>query len=209
MSGPAVKVPRFKPVGVGRNWSELQPLLRQVADASGKSRAQIDADGGLPDSYSSKALAPVPVGTTDNPSAKMIAKLLRGIGAVLVVAKATDALVQEADLGVKRREDRVHARLLDGKVYAAAKTKLARENGKKGGKARFAKMTKDEIATHQQTAAAVRWWKRRRARLAARAADTSRATTAPAREPSRCPPQSSGSAAPKGRARGPSLSTPA
>lgn len=158
MSSGQSRFPNFKPVGVARDYSELQPLLREIADTCGLSRNEIDRRGGLPDSYSSKALAPVPIGTTDNPSARMIAKLLAGVGAVLIVARDTEALARVADEAVKRREEHVRARLLDPKVMDAAKSRLARENGKKGAKAlRAAQIDKAKQARKRRRAARIRW----------------------------------------------------
>lgn len=131
----------FVVVGVGRDYLQhIQPALREIADASGKSREQIDVDGDLPDGFASKALAPVPIGTCGQPGTRMLAKLLKGIGAVLIVATDTRELARAAKSGVKRREAMVHARLLTADVFQAAKTKLARENGKKGSKAYFEKV---------------------------------------------------------------------
>lgn len=148
-----MKFPDFEPIGCARSYAELQPLLRELADTCGWSRQEIDRRGGLPDNYSSKALAPVPIGTTDNPSAKLLAKLLKGVGGVLVVARVHPKLDRVADLGVKRREDRVHAKLLSRDVFVAA----ARRNGKIGGKARCKKMTSKRRQSIATRAARIRW----------------------------------------------------
>lgn len=153
----------FVALAVGRDYLlELQPALRELADACGKSRAQIDEDGGLPEGWASKALAPVPVGTTDNPGAKLLGKLLKGIGAVLIVARVNPDLARAADLGVKRRDEMVHAKLLDNSVFAAARARFARENGSKGGAARWrlVKSAKNRKRIAKRAAKA-RWRKHR------------------------------------------------
>src|SRR5258705_5725991 len=125
---------KFEAVGVARDYVEMQALLREIADASGRSRAEIDNIGGLPDRFSSKSLAPVPVGTCQL-GAKTLRKQLKGVGAVLIVARITPGLNRAADSAVKRREEQVRAKLLSMDVWNAAKGRLSKENGRKGGKA--------------------------------------------------------------------------
>lgn len=151
----------FEPVGVARDSTELQALLREIADASGKSREQIDRDGGLPDRFSSKAFAPVPVGTC-RIGAKTLGRALKGVDAVLIVARSTAVLAEAADSVVRRREEQVRTRLLSMDVYQAAKHRLARENGRKGGKAYFQKVPKKKRQRIARHAIRIRWQKARR-----------------------------------------------
>lgn len=151
--------PAGQHIAVARDYAELQAALREIADASGWSRLELDRICKLPDGFCSKALAPVPIGTCQL-GTKTLPKLLRGLRIALMVVPITPALDKEADLAVKRREDRVHARLLDQQVYNAAKSKLARENGKKGQKALRAKLRdKEQQSRKRRRAAKARWGK--------------------------------------------------
>jgi hypothetical protein len=154
----------FVPVGVARDYTELQAYLREIADQSGKSRQEIDERAGLPDRFASKALASVPIGTC-RLGAKTLGKMLRELDVVLIVAKATRPLIRAADSAVKRREEQVRTRLLSNEVFAAAKTRLARENGKLGAKGYFQKVPKKKRQRIARRAIRIRW---KRARLAAR-----------------------------------------
>jgi hypothetical protein len=155
---------KYVAVGVARDNAELQALLREIADASGKSRDQIDQDGGLPDRFSSKALAAVPIGTCQL-GAKTLGKMLKGVGVVLIVARITPGLNRAADSAVKRRDEQVRARLLSMDVYNAAKTRLASVNGKLRAKAYLEFVPPEKRSRNARRAARIRW---RKHRLAAR-----------------------------------------
>src|SRR5258705_8997100 len=111
---------KFEAVGVARDYVEMQALLREIADASGRSRAEIDNIGGLPDRFSSKSLAPVPVGTFQL-GAKTLRKQLKGVCAGLLVARITPRLNRAADSAAKRPEEQGRAQLLDPAVFNTAK----------------------------------------------------------------------------------------
>src|SRR2546423_289822 len=96
-------------LGVARDYAELQAILREYADATGLSRAEIDRVSGLPDRFASKALAPVPIGTC-RLGAKTLGPMLGGLGVVLIVARADKDLYRIAKSATKRRENSVRAR---------------------------------------------------------------------------------------------------
>lgn len=191
---------KFQPIGAARDYAELQAILREVADGSGKSRDEIDGRAGLPDRFSSKALAPVPVGTCQL-GAKTLGKMLRELGLVLIVATTTRGLDRAADSAVKRREEQVRVKLLSTEVWNAAKTRLARENGRKGGKARMEKTTPAQRQRIARKGGRCRWRKPKVTEVpAARAPDTSAAVGPTSRAPPRHRPRSAGTGATTGRA---------
>lgn len=140
-----------------RDLPEAQRFFRARAEELGIPRDELDEIAGLPRGYSGKVLADPPLRNLGSIS---FWSMLGALGLAIVFVEDKPRLVKVENY---RKRAKQHRRFATHWRNAKALA-LVLEHAVRGGKLRFAKMTKQELRLHQRNAAKARWrrWRHER-----------------------------------------------